>query len=77
MMMKGDVLSGLKKIKVCVKYNYNGKEISHYPFTLEDNLKPVFQLIEILRQPYTQHKDILNYQAPSPSNEKYQTFCGT
>tara|TARA_B100001057_G_scaffold381560_1_gene387455 strand:+ start:6364 stop:7632 length:1269 start_codon:yes stop_codon:yes gene_type:complete len=46
MMMKGDVLSGLKKIKVCVKYNYNGKEISHYPFTLEDNLKPVYKELE-------------------------------
>ena len=43
----------------------------------KDNLKPVSQLIEILREPYTQHKDILNYQAPSPINEKYQTFCGT
>ncbi|MAV81173.1 MAG: adenylosuccinate synthase [Flavobacteriales bacterium] len=46
MMMKGDVLSGLKKIKVCIKYNYNGKEISHYPFTLEDNLKPVYKELE-------------------------------
>ena len=43
----------------------------------KDNLKPVSQLIEILREPYTQHKDILNYQAPSTINEKYQTFCGT
>jgi len=46
MMMKGDVLSGLTKIKVCVKYNYNGKEISHYPFTLEDNLKPVYKELD-------------------------------
>ena len=46
MMMKGDVLSGIKKIKVCIKYNYNGKEISHYPFTLEDNLKPVYKELE-------------------------------
>ena len=46
MMMKGDVLSGLKKIKVCVKYKYNGNEISHYPFTLEDNLEPVYKEIE-------------------------------
>ena len=46
MMMKGDVLSGLKKIKVCVKYKYNGNEISHYPFTLENNLEPVYKEIE-------------------------------
>ena len=43
----------------------------------EDNFKPTTKLIEILKTPYTQQKDILDYQAPSPLNEKYQTFCGT
>tara|TARA_B100000963_G_scaffold136360_1_gene118654 strand:- start:93 stop:1361 length:1269 start_codon:yes stop_codon:yes gene_type:complete len=43
MMMKGDVLSGFKKIKVCVKYNRNGNEISHYPFSLDNNLKPIYK----------------------------------
>ena len=42
-----------------------------------NNLKPINQLIEILNQPYTKHKDILDYQIPSVSNKKYQTFCGT
>ena len=43
----------------------------------EDNFKPTTKLVEILKTPYTQQKDILDYQAPSPLNEKYQTFCGT
>jgi Uncharacterized conserved protein len=43
----------------------------------QNNLKPLKQLIEVLSQPYTQHKDILNYQIPSNLDEKYQTFCGT
>ena len=35
MMMKGDVLSGFKTLKVCTSYNYKGKEISHFPYNIE------------------------------------------
>ncbi len=42
-----------------------------------NNLKPINQFIEILKQPYTKSKEILNYQTPSNLGEKYQTFCGT
>ncbi len=35
MMMKGDVLSGFKKIKICTSYNYKGKEITHLPYNIE------------------------------------------
>ena len=42
-----------------------------------NNLKPINQFIEILNQPYTKNKDILNYQIPSNLDEKYRTFCGT
>ena len=41
------------------------------------NLKPITQLIEILKDPYNEKNDIFDYQTPSNSNEKYQTFCGT
>ena len=37
----------------------------------------VNQLIEILKEPYSQQKNILDYQIPSDFNENYQTFCGT
>ena len=35
MMMKGDVLSGFKTLKVCTSYNYKGKKISHLPYNIE------------------------------------------
>ncbi|MDC3135443.1 YdiU family protein [Candidatus Pelagibacter sp.] len=43
----------------------------------QDNLKPINQLIEILKKPYTEQKNIVDYQARSHLNENYQTFCGT
>ena len=46
-MMKGDVLSGFKSIKVCTEYNYNGTVINHFPFTVDTkNLKPVYTEFE-------------------------------
>ncbi len=47
MMMKGDVLSGLNEIKVCTKYNYNGKIIEHFPFSINnDDLEPIYKTFE-------------------------------
>jgi len=43
MMMKADVLSGFKTIKVCTAYKYNGKEINHLPYSIEtDNIVPIY-----------------------------------
>jgi len=43
MMMKGDVLSGFKKIKVCTEYKYKGESIKHFPYSLNnDELKPIY-----------------------------------
>ena len=43
MMMKADVLSGFETIKICTAYNYNGKEINHFPYNIEeDNVSPVY-----------------------------------
>jgi adenylosuccinate synthase len=36
-MMKGDVLSGFKTLKVCTSYSYKGEEINHLPYTIEEN----------------------------------------
>ena len=41
------------------------------------NFKSVNQLIKILKEPYSQQKNILDYQIPSDFNKNYQTFCGT
>ena len=41
------------------------------------NLEPLNKFLEILDKPYSEQKDIINFQLPSSSNEKYKTFCGT
>lgn len=42
-MMKGDVLSGFKKLKVCTAYKYNEKEITHFPYNIEpENVEPIY-----------------------------------
>ena len=43
----------------------------------QGNLEPLNGFIKILNNPYTDQKDILEYQIPPASNENYQTFCGT
>ncbi|WP_405381603.1 adenylosuccinate synthase [Maribacter sp. LLG6340-A2] len=43
MMMKGDVLSGFDKLKVCTAYNYKGEQIEHFPYNIEaENVTPVY-----------------------------------
>ncbi|WP_422348511.1 adenylosuccinate synthase [Flagellimonas sp.] len=43
MMMKADVLSGFKTLKVCTAYTYNGEEIQHLPYNIEsENVTPVY-----------------------------------
>ena len=42
-----------------------------------NNLEPLNKFLEILDKPYSEQKDIINFQLPSSSNEKYKTFCGT
>ncbi|OUX21334.1 MAG: adenylosuccinate synthase [bacterium TMED250] len=46
-MMKGDVLSGIEKIKVCTKYNYKGRNVDYLPFSiLEENITPIYEEID-------------------------------
>ncbi len=46
-MMKGDVLSGFKTLKVCTAYNYKGKDIHHLPYNIEpENVTPVYTEIK-------------------------------
>lgn len=43
MMMKADVLSGFKTIKVCTAYNYKGEKITHLPYNIEaENVTPIY-----------------------------------
>ncbi len=42
-MMKGDVLSGFKQLKVCTAYQHQGKEIKHLPFSInKEEVTPVY-----------------------------------
>ena len=43
MMMKADVLSGFKSLKVCTAYNYKGNIIHHLPYNVEpQNITPIY-----------------------------------
>tara|TARA_A100001011_G_scaffold207358_1_gene215563 strand:+ start:1541 stop:3001 length:1461 start_codon:yes stop_codon:yes gene_type:complete len=42
-----------------------------------NDFKPLKQFLEILKKPYENNSDILNYQIPNKSNNKYKTYCGT
>ena len=46
-------------------------------FAVQNDFKPIKKFLEILEKPYDDQKDINEYQLPSTSSEKYQTFCGT
>ena len=43
----------------------------------QNNLEPTYQLLEILKKPYSFQKNTSNYQEPIILDKKYQTFCGT
>ena len=56
-MMKGDVLSGIDKIKVCTKYNYNGKSVDYMPFSiLNENIDPIYEEVDGWEEDITQAK---------------------
>ena len=47
MMMKGDVLSGFKKIKACISYEIDGKKISFFPYDSgAKGLTPIYKELE-------------------------------
>ncbi|WP_163323029.1 adenylosuccinate synthase [Draconibacterium mangrovi] len=41
-MMKADVLDDFDTIKVCVGYEIDGEVVEHFPFELDDHVKPVY-----------------------------------
>ena len=46
MMMKADVLSGIKTIKACLHYEFNGKKIDYLPFEDNEKLTPIYKELE-------------------------------
>jgi adenylosuccinate synthase len=41
-MMKADVLDEFETIKICTGYEINGEVVEHFPFELDDTVKPVY-----------------------------------
>lgn len=42
-MMKSDVLSGFDTIKACTSYLYQGEEITHFPYSIDEkNVSPIY-----------------------------------
>ncbi len=47
MMMKGDVLSGFKRIKICTSYIYKNEKVTYLPYNIEpENVTPVYTEFE-------------------------------
>ncbi|AXT19507.1 adenylosuccinate synthase [Flavobacteriaceae bacterium AU392] len=68
MMMKGDVLSGFKSLKVCTAYNYKGETITHLPFNIEDhNVSPIYTELKGWKEDLTTMEDAS--QLPVELNE--------
>ena len=58
MMMKADVLSGIEELHVCTAYQYNGKTITHLPYTLDDAvIEPVYTKLEGWKEDLTKLTD--------------------
>ena len=58
MMMKGDVLSGFAKLKVCTAYKYKGETIKHLPYNIEpENVTPVYSEFDCWKQDLTKMTD--------------------
>ena len=75
MMMKGDVLSGFNKLKVCTAYKYKGETISHLPYNIEEeNVTPIYTEMSGWKEDLTKMTNISQF--PKALND-YITFLET
>jgi adenylosuccinate synthase len=56
-MMKADVLSKFESIKICVGYEIDGEVVEHFPFELNDDVKPVYAELPGWKTDLTKIKD--------------------
>ena len=42
-MMKSDVLDSFKTIKACVAYKMNGEVVTEFPFSIEEDIEPIYK----------------------------------
>ncbi|RAJ13034.1 adenylosuccinate synthase [Olleya aquimaris] len=58
MMMKADVLSGFKNLKVATAYKYKGETITHLPYNIEpENVEPIYTDFKGWKEDLTQMSD--------------------
>ena len=68
MMMKGDVLSGFKTLKVCTAYKYKGEVIHHFPYNIEaENIEPIYTEFEGWNEDLTEMSE--SSQLPKALND--------
>jgi adenylosuccinate synthase len=68
MMMKGDVLSGFDKLKVCTAYLYKGEKVKHFPFNIDpENVTPMYTEMSGWKEDLTKMTDAS--QLPSALND--------
>ncbi len=68
MMMKGDVLSGFDKLKVCTAYKYKGETIEHLPYNIEaENVTPIYTEMKGWKEDLTKMTDVS--QLPEALND--------
>ena len=56
-MMKADVLDQFETIKVCVGYEIDGEVVEHFPFELNDSVKPIYVELPGWKTDLTKIKD--------------------
>jgi adenylosuccinate synthase len=62
MMMKGDVLSGFKKLNICTAYKYKGETIKHLPFNIEaENVTPIYTEMKGWKEDLTKMTDAAQF----------------
>jgi uncharacterized protein YdiU (UPF0061 family) len=74
---KKEVLSLMKKNNpVVIPRNHKVEEVLKEAH--KGNLSPLNNLLNILKDPYTERGELMLYQMPDPDTDKrYKTFCGT
>jgi adenylosuccinate synthase len=68
MMMKGDVLSGFKTLKVCTAYKYKGEIIHHFPYNIDPkSVEPIYTAFDGWNEDLTAMSE--SSQLPKALNE--------
>ncbi len=61
-MMKGDVLSGFKTLKVCTAYKYKDETITHLPFNIEEeHVTPIYSDFKGWKEDLTKMRNVSEF----------------